>query len=59
MTFQPEDDGPFWLSTAQQEQQRSDKIEEGKTTKTQVLKEDLIKQLTTKGINATGTITNI
>ena len=30
MTFQPEDDGPFWLSTAQREQQRSDKIEEGK-----------------------------
>ena len=56
MTFQPGDDGPFYLTPAQREERREDKLVRDKTVKKRLKKEELIKHLREIGIETNGTL---
>ncbi len=58
MTFQPGDDGHFYLTPEQREGRREDKLVPDETVKKKIKKEELMKHLHEIGIKAAGTLKN-
>lgn len=59
MDFQPNDDGPFWMSREEKERKRNDLVIPNKTVNRQLTKAELTLKLQEHGVTATGNITNI
>jgi tRNA G18 (ribose-2'-O)-methylase SpoU len=59
MTFEPTDDGPFWMDAATREKTRKDVIVSGTQKKRKYTKEELQQMLLAKGLTMKGRLKDL